>query len=92
MTPTDIKAALTETNWQLDDDPEYFRMPIKHLKTFKTALALAERVMEPSYEITEAGWEAFRDSNKPAPFNQLKDGFKAMIEQACLEIKEEKNA
>lgn len=34
---------------------------------------------EPTLDMLEAGWAAFRDSDKPAPFNQLADAFRAML-------------
>jgi hypothetical protein len=37
---------------------------------------------EPTFEMLEAGWVAYRDSTKPAPFNQLADGFRAMLAAA----------
>jgi hypothetical protein len=35
--------------------------------------------IEPTEAMKEKGWEAFRDSNKPAPYNMLTDAYKAML-------------
>jgi hypothetical protein len=35
--------------------------------------------IEPTDEMKEKGWEAYRDSNKPAPYNMLTDAYKAML-------------
>jgi hypothetical protein len=33
----------------------------------------------PTDEMKQQGWEAYRDSNKPAPYNMLTDAYKAML-------------
>jgi hypothetical protein len=38
--------------------------------------------IEPTDEMKQQGWEAYRDSNKPAPYNMLTDAYKAMITAA----------
>jgi len=35
--------------------------------------------IEPTDEMKEKCWEAYRDSNKPAPYNMLTDAYKAML-------------
>jgi hypothetical protein len=36
----------------------------------------------PTDEMKQQGWEAYRDSNKPAPYNMLTDAYKAMLSAA----------
>jgi hypothetical protein len=38
--------------------------------------------IEPTEKMADVGWTAFRDSDKPAPFNMLKDAYKAMLNAA----------
>jgi hypothetical protein len=40
--------------------------------------------IEPTDEMKEKGWEAYRDSNKPAPYNMLTDAYKAMLSASPL--------
>ncbi len=43
--------------------------------------------IEPTEEMKDKAWQAYIDSNKPAPYNRLADAYKAMI-QAAPTLKE----
>lgn len=38
--------------------------------------------IEPTEEMKSCAWEAYRDSNKPAPYNAMVDAYKAMLASA----------
>jgi hypothetical protein len=41
--------------------------------------------IEPTHEMREQGWQAYRDSNHPAPYNMLADAYRAMLNAAPIE-------
>lgn len=45
-----------------------------------SARAALMALREPTNDMGEAAWVAFRDSNKPAPYNAVKDAVRASID------------